>query len=214
MTLRQLGQTDEEIEDLIAALITGGPDVSVSYDDANSNLGIDVATTTDEEIEDVVNALLATDSNLNLTYNDSTDTLTVSLDNNISVDSLNNADIATASADTVPVATGTGALAMGTVSEAAAYQDVTNSRSVNTTFQNTTGSDLLAIAQFTDSGGSINMSFNVGDTSGVGNADTKDRFAGTADAISLFAYIPEDVFYFVQATTGSLIQWDELELNT
>jgi hypothetical protein len=214
MALRQIRRAGEEIEDIVGALITGQNDVAVTYDDANDELVIDVATRTDEEIEDVVNALLASGGDLNLSYSDNTDTLTVSLADSITVDTLNSADIANAPAETVPIAQGNGSLTMGTVSEAAAYEDVTGSRSVNTVFQNTTGSDLLAIAQFNDSGGRIFMTFNVGDTNGVGTGDVKDRYIGPADGVALFAYIPEDVFYEVVAVSGSLIQWDELEVHT
>jgi hypothetical protein len=43
----------------------------------------------DEKIEDIVNALLATNNNLSLTYNDGAGVLTVSLDDNIDIDSIN-----------------------------------------------------------------------------------------------------------------------------
>jgi hypothetical protein len=88
MTIETLGRTDEQIEDVVAALITGKNDVTVSYDDVNSQFSINVSTFTTEEIEDIVSALVSTGSNLSLSYDDANDNLIVSLADSISVSSV------------------------------------------------------------------------------------------------------------------------------
>ena len=91
--------TDEKVDDRVAALLTAGSGISISYDDANNTLtitssgagGYDLSgnstddlsegTTnlyfTDERVDDRVAALLTAGSNITLTYNDVSNTLTI-----------------------------------------------------------------------------------------------------------------------------------------
>lgn len=77
-------RTDEEIEDVVGALVEGGTDIGVTYDDAAGTLTIDYSGTgdgtarTDEEIQDVVAGLLAEGSGISLAYDDPNNTLTIS----------------------------------------------------------------------------------------------------------------------------------------
>lgn len=80
--------TDEEVEDVVGSLLSGGPNVSLSYDDTLDSLTIDTSALNEEEVEDTVSTLLSTDPNLTLNYNDSNDVLKVGLDNSISATSL------------------------------------------------------------------------------------------------------------------------------
>ncbi len=78
-------QTDEYIQDLIAAMFSGGTHTSatVTYDDSDGTL--DIAVTggggglDEEQVEDVVGALVAGGTGINASYDDGTDTLTISL---------------------------------------------------------------------------------------------------------------------------------------
>lgn len=76
-------RTDEEIEDVVDALLLGGTNVTLTYDDAGDSLTIDATDTdtqrTNEEIEDVVGALVAGGSNITATYDDANNTLTIAL---------------------------------------------------------------------------------------------------------------------------------------
>ena len=57
-------RTDEEIQDVVAALVGGGDNITTSYDDPNDAITIDGLT--DEEIQDLVGAMAGT----NITYDD------------------------------------------------------------------------------------------------------------------------------------------------
>lgn len=69
----------EQIEDWVAALATGGTNITTTYDDANDQLVIDTSALNQEEVEDTVSSLLSASSNLAWNYDDSSDVLTVSL---------------------------------------------------------------------------------------------------------------------------------------
>lgn len=74
----RVARSNEEIEDLVDALLVGGTGTTLSYDDANSTLTIDGATQyTDEMAQDAVNALLVAGNAIDLTYDDVNDNLTV-----------------------------------------------------------------------------------------------------------------------------------------
>lgn len=70
------GNTDEAIQDIIPDLLVASGDLSISYDDANDELELDVQTLTTEEVQDTVNSLLASGNAIDLTYDDANDTLT------------------------------------------------------------------------------------------------------------------------------------------
>lgn len=65
----------EGIEDIVAALISAGANVSVDYDDPNNTLTI---ASPNEQIEDLVANFLSAGSNTSLNYDDANDTLTIS----------------------------------------------------------------------------------------------------------------------------------------
>jgi hypothetical protein len=82
-------RTEEEIEDLAAALISGNGNITASYDDTNDALTIDTSALNQEEVEDTVASLLAAGSNLTLSYDDANDALSVELASDISATSAN-----------------------------------------------------------------------------------------------------------------------------
>jgi len=88
MGKQRVGKTDEQIEDIVNALVSGGNNVTASYDDANDTLTIGTSALDTEEVEDAVASLMSTGSDLSLTYDDSVDTLTVSLADSVSVSTL------------------------------------------------------------------------------------------------------------------------------
>lgn len=67
--------TNEEVEDIVANLLTAGTNVHLAYDDSADILTISVPN---ENIEDSVANLLQAGSNINITYDDVNDTLTIS----------------------------------------------------------------------------------------------------------------------------------------
>lgn len=73
------GVSEEEVEDIVAALVDAGDNLSWTYDDGNDTLRVDTTALNEEETQDAVAALLGTDTHLTLTYNDQNDTLTVGL---------------------------------------------------------------------------------------------------------------------------------------
>jgi hypothetical protein len=76
----------EEVQDIVAALLSAGSNTTLTYDDSNDTLTIDTsASRTDEEIEDVVGALITSTSNTTITYDDPNDQITVDLSENIEV---------------------------------------------------------------------------------------------------------------------------------
>jgi hypothetical protein len=76
----RVARSDEELEDLVDALLAGGTGVTLSYDDSNSTLTIDGATQyTDELAQDAVNALLVAGNGISLTYDDANDEMTVEI---------------------------------------------------------------------------------------------------------------------------------------
>lgn len=74
--------TDENAQDAVNALLSGGSNVSVSYDDGNNTLTISSTDTdtnlSDEEVEDIVGTLISAGSGINVNYDDSNNSLTVS----------------------------------------------------------------------------------------------------------------------------------------
>ena len=72
-------RTDEQIEDLVAALLTAQGNISITQDDANDQILVDTSALNQEEVEDTVASLVAADTNLAWNYDDANDILTVSL---------------------------------------------------------------------------------------------------------------------------------------
>ena len=77
--------TDINFDSNVIVTDDGDGTVTVSATDTDTQL-------TDEEVEDIVSTLVASDSNLSWTYDDAGDTLTISLSNSISTDSIANDD--------------------------------------------------------------------------------------------------------------------------
>lgn len=77
--------TDINFDSNVTVTDDGDGTVTVSATDTDTQL-------TNEEVEDIVSALVASDSNLSWTYDDAGDTLTISLSNSISTDSIANDD--------------------------------------------------------------------------------------------------------------------------
>lgn len=73
------GNTEESIEDIVAALINDGDNITVNYDDSAGTLTIDSTALNAEEVEDQVNSLLTTTtgSNISLTYDDASGELAI-----------------------------------------------------------------------------------------------------------------------------------------
>lgn len=81
-----LGVSDENIQDLIAAMFAGGThtDISVTYDDVSGTLdlaytGVPGGGYTQEQIEDFIGALLTDGNGIDLTYNDATPSIVAAL---------------------------------------------------------------------------------------------------------------------------------------
>lgn len=73
-------RTDEQIEDIVAALLGGGDKVSVSYDDANGSLTINTSALDAEEVRDEIGAVVTGGSGVVATVDDAGDELTLSVD--------------------------------------------------------------------------------------------------------------------------------------
>jgi len=71
---------EEEVEDVVAALLAGGDKVGLTYDDANDQLTIDTTALDEEEVGDAVDALLAGGNAITTSYDDGNDQLTLAVD--------------------------------------------------------------------------------------------------------------------------------------
>ncbi len=71
----------EDVEDVVAALVAAGDNLSWTYDDANDALQIDTTALDEEQVEDTVAGLLAAGNSINLSYDDGGNTLTVAVPN-------------------------------------------------------------------------------------------------------------------------------------
>lgn len=74
-----LGKTDEQVQDIVAALLSEQGNISLNYDDANDQLTIDTSALNEEQVEDAVAALITGDSNVGVAYDDGNGQLTLSL---------------------------------------------------------------------------------------------------------------------------------------
>ncbi|WP_135302642.1 hypothetical protein [Haloarcula amylovorans] len=70
---------EEEVEDVVDALLAGGDKVSVSYDDANDALTIDTSALDAEEVRDEVGSLLVGGDGITATVDDAGDSVTIAL---------------------------------------------------------------------------------------------------------------------------------------
>lgn len=71
--------TNEQVEDIVGALVTAGTNVTVDYDDTAGTLTISATDTqlTDEQLQDKVAAFLTAGTNVTIDYDDTTNTLTI-----------------------------------------------------------------------------------------------------------------------------------------
>lgn len=76
--------SDEEVEDVVNALIAGGTNITTTHDDANDTLTIDTSALDQEEVEDTIATLLQGSTGVGITYDDAKDTLTIDIDTHIS----------------------------------------------------------------------------------------------------------------------------------
>lgn len=72
-----LGYSDEDAQDATAALLSGGSNITTSYDDPNDTLTIDTSALNEEEVQDTISALLTGGTGVSLNYDDANDTLTI-----------------------------------------------------------------------------------------------------------------------------------------
>jgi ribulose bisphosphate carboxylase small subunit len=74
------GITVEDVDDRVAALLTAGSNITLTYNDVSNTLTIAATATsglTAEEVDDRVAALLTAGSNVTITYDDTANTLTI-----------------------------------------------------------------------------------------------------------------------------------------
>jgi len=71
---------EEEVEDVVGALLAGGDKVGLTYDDANDQLTIDTTALDEEEVEDAVDSLLTGGNAITTSYDDGNDQLTLAVD--------------------------------------------------------------------------------------------------------------------------------------
>jgi len=126
-------RTDEEIQDVIGALVQAGANVSIDYDDVANTLTISSSFTntqrSDEEIQDVVGTFIQGGSNVTASYDDVSNTLTISAtDTNTQRSDEEIQDVV-------------GALVQGGSNVTASYDDVSNTLTISATDTNTQRSD-------------------------------------------------------------------------
>ena len=79
------GLSQENIEDIVASLITAGANITKQYNDGDSPATLVISSTgggsslTQEQIEDIVGSLVTAGSGINVTYNDSDSPATLSI---------------------------------------------------------------------------------------------------------------------------------------
>jgi len=67
----------EAVQDIVGALVTGGTNVTVTYDDANDVLTVDTSALNTEEVEDAVGALVTAGNAITVNYDDGANTLSI-----------------------------------------------------------------------------------------------------------------------------------------
>jgi len=70
----------EAVQDIVGALVTGGTNVTVTYDDANDVLTVGTSGLNTEEVEDAVGALVTAGNAITVNYDDGNDTLSIGVD--------------------------------------------------------------------------------------------------------------------------------------
>jgi len=82
--------TDEEVQDIVGAFVSGGTKATVTYDDSANELVVSATDTqlTNEEVQDIVGAFVSGGTNVTVSYDDSNDALVVSADHDHSGDTL------------------------------------------------------------------------------------------------------------------------------
>jgi hypothetical protein len=91
---------EEEVEDAVAALLSGGDKVSLSYDDATDALTIDTSALDAEEVRDEVGSLLVGGDGITVAVDDAGDSVTISLANHASTHEKGGSDELTTFGDT------------------------------------------------------------------------------------------------------------------
>jgi hypothetical protein len=69
--------TDEEAQDAVGTITSGGDKVTATYDDASNTLTINTTALDEEEVEDVVDALVVGGNAISTTYDDANNTLSI-----------------------------------------------------------------------------------------------------------------------------------------
>lgn len=72
--------TQEEVEDFISGLLSGGDKINLVYDDSGDTLTINTSAQDTEEVQDIVGSMLKEGTAISLTYDDSNGELTVEVD--------------------------------------------------------------------------------------------------------------------------------------
>jgi hypothetical protein len=219
--------TDEEAEDVVAAILGGGDKVSVSYDDAGDVLTVDTSALDAEEVEDRISSLVASDSNLSWSYDDVGDALTISLSDSISVgtleatdtttDTLNQASIANAASDKIFVTDGDGTLSIVDKPSKSVEASTTNDGS-DITYYSTSGEfEDITLLNLSTSGtmtngfvaarggsGSVNVDITVdgGTTFNINKSEYQDS-AGDSHALLHIPPIKFDTSLQVDIKAGS-----------
>jgi len=70
----------EAVQDIVGALVTGGTNVTVTYDDVGDVLTVDTSALNEEEVEDAVGALVTAGNAITVNYDDAADTLSIGVD--------------------------------------------------------------------------------------------------------------------------------------
>lgn len=89
------------------------------------------------------------------------------------------------------------------------WQDMTSSRSLNTTYQNTTGRPIFIGVSATVAGSST-MSLLVSPNSNMSSSVTADRTSDINDPTGVSAIIPNNIYYKASVASASDFYWAEL----
>jgi hypothetical protein len=91
---------EEEVEDVVDALLAGGDKVSLSYDDANDALTINTSALDPEEVRDEVGSLLVGGDGITATVDGAGDSVTIALASHAGTHEKGGSDELTAFGDT------------------------------------------------------------------------------------------------------------------
>jgi len=91
---------EEEVEDAVNGLLSGGDKVSLSYDDDANALAIDTSALDPEEVRDEVGQLLVSGNGITATVDDAADSVTIGLASHASTHEKGGSDELTTFGDT------------------------------------------------------------------------------------------------------------------